>query len=91
MSADNGIYIAKFPDGYRVAYEAGIDNVDYFPVGSNKRKRHLRITFGKSKVFSTKELAYEEAKKMEKDFIKDGHYLEYGVCYIGEYEDFKTK
>lgn len=34
MSADNGIYIAKFPNGYKVAYAMAIENVDYFPKGS---------------------------------------------------------
>ena len=27
MSADNGIYIAKFPEGYRVAYAAAIEKM----------------------------------------------------------------
>jgi hypothetical protein len=33
MSADNGIYIAKFPDGFRVAYSSAIENVDYYRKG----------------------------------------------------------
>lgn len=88
MSADNGIYIAKFPDGYRVIYTQCIDNIDFYPEGTKQRKKELKKYFGKSKLFETEDSAYKEARLMEKEFTKDGDYLEYGVCYIGEYESF---
>jgi len=47
MSADTGIYIAKFPDGYRVTRVVQcIENIDYFPEGTPERKRELRDYFG---------------------------------------------
>jgi hypothetical protein len=96
MSADNGIYIAKFPDGYRVAYAMGIDNIDYYPMGSKKRKKELKRYFGNSPVFEQKEnaekYAFEIYHDMERDEIEHGMFgyfvLEYGVCHIGEYEAF---
>lgn len=90
MSADNGIYIVKFPDGYRVTYAMAIDNIDYFPIGSKERKQELKTYFGDSKIFATLEDAYSEAFKMEKQFreSEDCIYLEYGICYLGEYETF---
>jgi hypothetical protein len=96
MSADNGIYIAKFPDGYRVAYAMAIENIDYFPVGSKHRKKELEHYFGNSPVFkkqkNAEKYAFKIYHKMEKDEIENGMFgyfiLEYGISYIGEYEAF---
>jgi hypothetical protein len=96
MSADNGIYIAKFPDGYRVAYAQCIENIDYYPAGSKARKKELKRYFGKSPLLKEQKEAEKYAFKiyheMEKDEIENGMFgyfvLEYGVCYIGEYEVF---
>lgn len=88
MSADNGIYIAKFPDGYRVTGVVGcIDNIDFFTEGSAKRKKELKKYFGKSKIFKTEMQAAKEGFKVQED-CGIGCYIEYGVCYIGEYESF---
>ncbi len=40
MSADNGIYIAKFPEGWRVIHAQAIENINYYPKGSAKRKKY---------------------------------------------------
>jgi hypothetical protein len=90
MSADNGIYVAKFPDGYRVAYAQCIENVDYFPEGSQERKHELGIYFGGSKLFNRDIEAFDEAYRMYKEFIKNDDFgiLEYGIQFIGEYESF---
>lgn len=96
MSADNGIYIAKFPDGYRVAYAMAIENIDYYPPGSKHRKNELKHYFGNSLVLEKQEEAEKYAFKiyheMEKDEIENGMFgyfiLEYGIRYIGEYEAF---
>jgi hypothetical protein len=90
MSADNGIYLAKFPDGYRVAYGAGTDNLDYFPKGTKERKEELRKFFGKSEVFETRKEASRKAHEMEEKFMKEDDFgvLEDGVCYLGEFESF---
>lgn len=52
MSADTGIYIAQFPDGYRVCYAQAIENIDFSPVGSPERKEQLKNYFGGSKVYT---------------------------------------
>jgi len=95
MSADNGIYIAKFPDGYRITYAQAIENVDYFPEGSKKRKKELKSYFGESEIYKTEQDAFNAAlelsAKMEEDEEENGmgfFVLEYGICYIGEYELF---
>jgi hypothetical protein len=92
MSADNGIFIAKFPDGFRVAYASasGIENINYFPEGSKERKDELRNYFGDSKVFLTYQEACTEARRIEEaDYMDEGFsMLEYGICGIGEYESF---
>jgi hypothetical protein len=96
MSADDGIYIAKFPDGYRVTYAQCIENIDYFPPGSKKRKKELKSYFGKSPVFPKRKDAWKYASKlyhqMAEEEEKYGMFgvfiLEYGICYIGKYEAF---
>lgn len=90
MSADNGIYIAKFPDGYRVSYASAIENIDYYPEKSENRKKVLKEYFGDSKVYETEIDALAEAREIEKSFLDDEDfcYLEYGICFLGEYESF---
>lgn len=96
MSADTGIYIAKFPEGYRVTNVVQcIENIDYFPEGSKRRKKELKSYFGYSAVFATEKEAFDKAWEIYRQFEKDeedfgmGCPIEYGVSYIGEYEDFK--
>ena len=85
MSADNGVFIAKFPDGYRVTYAMCIDNIDYYAEGTKERKRELKKYFGGCPVFQAKESAWLEAVRIYEDF---DDYMEYGMMYIGEYESF---
>lgn len=86
MSADNGIYIAKFPDGFRVAYGHAIENVTYYPIGSIERKEELREYFGESPLFDTRDSSDEYAMKLSKEH----DFLEYGIAYIGEFEMFEN-
>lgn len=79
MSADNGIYVAKFPDGYRVVHAQAIDNLDYYK-DEALRINEIHSYFGRSTVIQTKDAALLEAHRMSKDIP----ILEYGVCYIGE-------
>lgn len=90
MSADNGIYIAKFPDGYRVSYASAIENINYYPEGSKNRKMVLKEYFGDSKVYETEIDALAEAREIEKRLLEDEdfYYIEYGICFLGEYESF---
>lgn len=96
MSADNGIYIAKFPDGYRVTDVVGcIENIDYDPPNSKERKRELKAYFGNSKVYKVRKDAYDYAWEVYDKWYTDeeeygiGCPIEYGVSYIGEYESFE--
>jgi hypothetical protein len=85
LSADNGIYIVKFPDGYRVAHAQAIDNIDYFPEGTEERKEQLKAYFGGSKVYKTKGKAVIQAFKIEEETA----FLEYGVRFLGKREAFE--
>jgi hypothetical protein len=85
MSADNGVYIAKFPDGYRVAHAQAIENIDYYPAGTKERKAMLKNYFEKSDLYETKEQAFAMGYRIESEFS----WTEYGVCYVGEYESFE--
>jgi len=95
MSSDTGIYVAKFSDGYRVTgVVQAIENIDYYPKGSVKRKGQLQNYFGNSEIFPTEEEAFFKAIEIRREYEKDeedfgmGCPVEYGISYIGEYEDF---
>ena len=95
MSADTGIYIAKFPDGYRVTQVVQcIDNIVFFAPNTKGRKEELASFFGNSKIYQTLGLAREKAWEIYDQYNKDeedfgmGCPIEYGVSYIGEYENF---
>ncbi|EKD89631.1 MAG: hypothetical protein ACD_33C00023G0002 [uncultured bacterium] len=86
MSADNGIYIVKFPDGFRVAYAQAIEIIDYYLEGSDERKEKLKMYFGNSKVYVEKELAILAAHSLAEQY----EYLDYGVRLMpGEFEAFE--
>lgn len=54
MSADNGIYIHKFRDGWRVTHGQAVENI-YWRTGKNKYNyRILKDYFSDSPVFKTK-------------------------------------
>jgi hypothetical protein len=97
MSSDNGIYIAQFPDGYRVAYAMCIDNLWFHRPNTKARKKTLESYFGDSKVYKTLNAALKRAKQiydeMEKDEIENGMFgyliLEYGICILdGVFENW---
>lgn len=92
MSADNGIYVAKFPDGYRVAHCQCIEDVDFYAANTFGRKSVLKVKFGRSKVYATKNEALLAGHEMEQEIRESdwpGNILEYGVSYIGEYEHWQ--
>jgi len=90
MSADNGIYIVQFPDGYRVTHAQAIENIDYYNPGTKERKEILKDYFSESPLFKTTEKAFEYAKEINEEILKDDFcpIVEYGICYLGEYESF---
>jgi len=80
MSADNGIYIMKFLDGYRVCHGMAIERLTFYKEGTPEWVEEHRAYFGKSEVYLTKEDAILKAHEMANDYP----ILEYGVCYSGE-------
>ena len=84
MSADNGIYIGKFPDGYRVVHAQAIEDIDYFPQGSKEELEIIKNKFGYSQVYPTKNEAVMKAHEMELEILSDDFcpILEYGVSFI---------
>ena len=90
MSADNGIYIAKFPDGYRVTHAQAIENIDYYPIGTDEFRKTLKDYFSDSPVYGTKDEAILAAHKLEDKILADDSrpIIEYGVSYIGELPSF---
>lgn len=79
MSADNGIYIARFPTCYRVCYGSAIENIEHYPEGSEERKDELKSYFGKSPLFRAESQALEAAREMSKGY----EILEYGISILG--------
>lgn len=83
MSADNGIYIGKFPtaDGkveWRVAHAQAIENCDdgYELVGETDAWRVL--IFGRSESYASEEEALQRAKTLADEV----DYTEYGICSV---------
>jgi hypothetical protein len=89
MSADNGYYVAEFPDGFRVTCAGAIENIDYYPEGSKERKEELKSYFGESPIFKTREEALSYASDLEKKDTAEGGWTEYGICFVGSYESWK--
>lgn len=93
MSADNGIYIGRFPieEGnsqieYRVIHEQAIDNINYNP-GENhsaayENPREIVSYFGDTKPMTEQE-AVKEAFNIEAEILKsECPIIEYGISTI---------
>ena len=90
MSADNGIYIGHFPDGYRVIHAQAIENCDdhkEFPQELTDASRV--VYYGKSPLFVSRDEVWNEARRiydsMRADDNADGwlpFVLEYGISEI---------
>ena len=84
MSADNMVAILKTPNGkdgfeYRVTHVQAIENITYNnPKGNPKQVVNY---FGKCKVFTDKNKAYQLANSIEKEILDDDFcpILEYGI------------
>ncbi len=79
MSADNGIYIAKFTDGFRVIHALAIDNLTYYPENSWEYNEEIKNYFHNAKRFDTE----DEAVKFAWEYSKTFDILEYGICDLG--------
>ena len=78
MSADNGVYIHKFRDGWRVTHAQAIDNI-YWKRGKNAYNyRILKDYFKKSPLFKTETEAFEYAFKLHEEI----GWSEYGICKV---------
>ena len=90
MSADNGVYLLQTegPE-YRVVYAQAIDNIyGKFNDETNKWDGNpdaILDTFGKSKVFTDIEEAWDHANHLAEDY----EWLEDGVCLIRDFSERK--
>jgi hypothetical protein len=92
MSADNGIYVARFKDGYRVIHAQAINNLRYFDKDGDcpddfRHREEWRTYFGNASVFPTKEDALIAAYKMAEEYS----ILEYGINYLGDGVEWRKK
>lgn len=99
MSADDGIYILKSKDGYRIVHAQCIDNLywwdkeleDNSPFKMERRDKlnpkELISFFGDSLVFQTNEEVIDAAQVMYNKVIEDVGFCEYGISYITGWED----
>ena len=78
MSADNGVYIHKFKEGYKVIHAQAIDNI-YWHRGKKKYNyRILRNMFKKAKTFKTR----SDALNYALDLNNKIGYTEYGISKV---------
>jgi len=92
MSADNGIYIAKFTDGYRVTHAQAIDNCFYGGDCSEEAKAFQYEYFKDSKVYIVREEAWGRARELSDEILtSEWPVLEYGVNEISFDHDFPTR
>lgn len=89
MSADNGVYIARFPtatgEEFRVVECTNIEDADYGTETEQDEWRSWR--FENAKVFNNKEDATTYAYKLESDL----QVCEYGVSYLSFDRPLKLK
>lgn len=89
MSADNGVYIAEFPDGFRVAHAQAIENCFDSPDFPDSLTDAYRgMIFGSSKVFASEFDAYTEAYIIYKSIMNAeyGGVVEYGIASLGKFD-----
>lgn len=76
MSADNGVYIKKYRDGYRVAGFTNAEDLDAYPVGSKPWEVMQAYFFRDARHWATEKEALDCAKRLAEKFTV----LEYGIC-----------
>lgn len=85
MSADNGIYIARFFSGYKVIHAQNIEDLDYYEENTKERKEVWKKFFKNAKTFKDASKALEYAVKLfEKESI-----VEYGIVDLGRGEEYE--
>ena len=81
MSADNGIYVAKFPNGeFRVGhgFASNIIEMEEDLLTGYWRNKEMDIIWGESPVFTNQGEAIDHAFKVEQEY----GWTEYGVCIV---------
>lgn len=91
MSADNGVYILRTPDGnggyeYRVSHATAIDNI--YQKDKRRKNAMLFMYFQNSTVFDNKYDAEREADKQYTRVMRDFGICEYAIQYIDWQEQF---
>jgi hypothetical protein len=84
MSADNGIYIHKFRNGWAVEHCQAIDNI-YWHRGKKKYNYGILYSYFRgAKRFKTKGRALKYAFKLQDEILLDDFcpILEYGICEV---------
>jgi len=94
MSSDDGIYILKSKDGYRVAHLQAIENLWWWDDISDYKDEInpsvLKELFQGCKVLKSREEAVGEAIRLYKKSVGDDFYPqipEYGIKFINGWED----
>lgn len=88
MSADNGVYIAEFKDGFRVAELSAVENLYYVLEENDEELRETwRVCWGNAKLFPT----VEEARAYAFELAEDCWFLEYGISQLSFSVDWRDE
>lgn len=80
MSADNGIYIVKLKDEYRVVMASAIENLFFEHEDGNPLEICSYLL--NSRKYESEEEAYKRALQIEEEIDNEGSWTEYGICNI---------
>lgn len=84
MSADNGIYYAKFRDWYRVVHWFAVDNLAFYKEWTLWFLDTLKEFFWYWTVYKTIDQVRKRAEEME----KEAWWTEYWICYVWDYSKY---
>ena len=83
MSADNGIYIHKFRNGWKVCHAQAIENITNEADKSGYNKKILYEYFKDSPIFKTQAKALKYAAKLYDEIMNsDCPIIEYGISFV---------
>lgn len=83
MSADDGIYLHKFKNGWRVTHAQAIENISWRPGKDGYNHKALNETFADSPLFKTEAEAQKYAFKLYDKAVKEfGYCPEYGISKV---------
>ncbi len=82
MSADNGVYLHKFKEGWRVVHGQAVENINYKPEKDGYNHKELHDYFSESPVFKTEIAAMTYAMKLYKKYMDRYGCVEYGIAIV---------